>query len=350
MKRITYISRFSRTLSHIEIDEIGHVAQKNNKKDNITGVFICSSGVFFQTIEGDDEKIDRLFTKIKHDPRHKDLICLKTEKDIGKRQYPDWSMKMLNLDDSFDDTLMIPIRSLFQVLTESNSILKRYTQPTILDFISDGINPLTIASREVNKIILFCDIVAFSYLSTVLSVRETVSLVNTYLSECAEILLRSGGEVAKYVGDCVMAYFDWDKADATIQAGEDILRRLAEIRKKAPAKSPLNYLFTGIGIACGQVVEGNIGSSSKMEYTIIGDAVNLSSSLENLTRRLPKAMAISSGVKDLARKPWPFVSMGTHQIKKRHHPVEVFSIDTLHTGKSDNPLEVIEQINTLEKR
>lgn len=344
MKRVTYISRFAHALSREEINRIGEVAQRNNTRDEITGVLICSSGVFFQTIEGRDEKIDRLFEKIRQDSRHTELLCLKTEKDVEERQYPEWSMKTLNLDDE-TDVLMHPIRSLFQVLAESHSVLEKYTQPTVLNFISNGINPLTIPSQVTEKIVFFCDITAFSYFSAILSVQEIVSLVNTYLTVCTNILVKARGEVTKYVGDCVMAYFEYEQADAAVQAGLDILTHLGKLRQEAPLDSPLRFLHTGIGIACGEVIEGNIGSSSKMEYTILGDAVNQAASLETLTRRLPRALAISTEVRELTSRNWDFVSLGEHELKKGHDPIPVFSVDHPITNKPSDPLEIIEEIN-----
>jgi class 3 adenylate cyclase len=240
---------------------------------------------------------------------------------------------------------MHPIRSLFQVLSESHAILERYTQPAVLKFISNGINPLTIPSTQTKKIILFCDITAFSYFSTILSAQEIVSLVNTYLTTCTDVLVEAGGEVTKYVGDCVMAYFDYDQANESLQAGLDILDRLSSVRKEAPLDSPIKFLHTGIGIACGEVIEGNIGSSSKMEYTILGEAVNQAASLETITRRLPRALAISTQVKELASRDWRFVPLGEHELKRGHDPIPVYSVDHPITQKPSDPLEIIEEIN-----
>ena len=175
-------------------------------------------------------------------------------------------------------------------------------------------------------------------------------MVNAYLTECTDILVKAGGEVAKYVGDCVMAYFNYDMADPSIQAGLDILKRLAHLRAQAPAASPLRFLFTGIGIACGEVVEGNIGSSSKKEYTVIGDAVNQAASLEALTRRLPRTIAISAGVKKLTTGSLPFISMGRHRLKEGHEATEVFSVDKPGVSNSRNPMEHIEWINRTWKK
>jgi class 3 adenylate cyclase len=313
-------------LSAEEIRGIGEIAQRNNARDGITGVLICCSGVFFQTIEGEDTKIEYLFEKIRKDSRHTDLLCLKTENDIPQRQYPKWSMKTQNLDEN-TDVLMQPIRSLFQVLAESHGVLETYTQPAVLNLINNGLNPLLIPSREINRIILFCDIVAFSNFSAVLSVSELVSLVNTYLTVCSEVIVRGNGEVTKYVGDCVMAYFNYDNPDAAIQAGMNILGELRKLRDGAPADNPIKYLQSGIGIACGKVIEGNIGSQHKQEYTVMGDPVNQAAYLESLTRELPRSLAVSSEIRRIASENWAFVRLGEFDLKRGQAPIPVYSID-----------------------
>ena len=341
MKRITYISHFAYPLSSEEIARLGEVTLRNNARDNITGVLICSAGVFFQTIEGDDEKIDKLFEKIKRDRRHTDILCLRTENDVSERQYPEWSMKTLNLDED-TDVLMYPIRSLFQVLAESHGVLEKYTQPTVLDFISSGINPLTIPSRETRKVIVFCDIVAFSRFTVVLSVQEIVSMVNAYLSICSNAIVKRHGEVAKYIGDCVMAYFDYENVDLAIQAGLDILADLKKVREDSPKGSPLRLLYTGIGMACGEVIEGNIGSVHKTEYTVLGDAVNQAAFLENLTRDLPRSMVLSLDVRKIASPAWSFLPLGEFDMKRGRGPIPVFSVDDPVTLSLVDPNKIIQ--------
>ncbi len=348
MKRVTYISRFAKQLSGEEINEIGRVSQKNNSRDEITGVLISTADIFYQEIEGEEESIDTLFEKIKRDTRHKDVLCLKTEKNIEQRRYPKWSMKTVNID-AESNILMHPIRNLFQVLADSYGVIEKYTQPTVLKFVTNGINPLNIPSRETKKIILFCDIMAFSYFSSILNVQEVVSMTNTYLTACTQVLDRSGGEVTKYMGDCVMAYFDIEQADEAIRAGLDMLSGLERMREEVPKDSPLRFLHTGIGISSGSVIEGNIGSATKLDYTILGDAVNQAASLESLTRCLPRALAISQGVRDLSHGEWPFIQLGEYELKGGHDPVPVYSVDLLITEKPTNPLEIIDEISrTLE--
>ena len=143
MKRIIYISKIPNPLSNEEIESIGNVSSKNNMEINITGMLVFFEKMFFQIIEGDDREVDRLYEKIGNDPRHCDILRLKTEDDINERLLPDWYMKTINLDDNVDD-LLRPIKILLQTVIETHSIVERYTQLSILKILNKGLNPLTV--------------------------------------------------------------------------------------------------------------------------------------------------------------------------------------------------------------
>lgn len=327
MKRLTYISKFSRSLTERDIENIGLVSARNNQLNNITGVLFCLAGIFFQILEGDEEPIDEVYQKILDDDRHVDILCLKLEADIEERLFPDWSMKTINLDDN-NDLLIRPIKNLLQNVTESHRILEKYTQPTIFKIISQGLNPLDVRPRKVEKIVLFSDIVSFSTFAEKLPVEKVVFLVNHYLTVCSKIIAERGGEVTKFIGDCVMAYFDGDRADAAIQASLDILTDLQILRNVALEGSIMRVLHAGIGLSKGTVIEGNIGSAVKKDYTILGDTVNLASRLEALTRNFPSSLAFSLEVKNSSQEQWDFVKLGTVQPKGKTEAIEVYSVDS----------------------
>jgi class 3 adenylate cyclase len=326
MRRLTYISKVSRPLSVEEIQQLGEVSVRNNLRDEITGVLLYLSGIFFQVFEGEEEHVELLFAKIQLDERHKDMLCLKTEYNIMGRQFPNWGMKTINLDDN-TDILMQPIKSLLQTVAESYRIVERYTQPSVINILNRGLNPLLVSPRLVEKIIYFSDIVAFSAFAERLPVTEVVTLVNHYLTICTRIISAAGGEVTKFIGDCVMASFAGDQGDNAIRASLAILSELKLLRESVGPSSPLHGLYTGIGLSHGSVIEGNVGSALKMDYTLLGDAVNVAARLEALTRQLPYALALTAGVKNACNQQhWSFVSLGQHQVKGKQELIEVFSV------------------------
>ncbi|MCL1469805.1 BLUF domain-containing protein [Argonema antarcticum] len=344
MKRLTYISKSSRHLSIQEIENIGAISRKNNQKQNITGVLLCTQDIFFQILEGEEESIDKLYEKILVDDRHTDILCLQTEHDIKEKMFPDWSMQTINLDEK-PDLIIKPIRSLLRTLNESYRILEKYTQSTIVNLISSGINPLLVTPRKVEKIILFSDIISFSTLVEKLPCEEIVAILNTYFTICTNSILARGGEVNKFIGDCVMAYFSAEQADDAIQASLDILSEVEKLRSDAPEGSPLRVLYNGIGLAQGEVIEGNIGSYAKMDYTIIGDAVNIAQRLESLTRNLSRCLILSVAVKSSTAVSWDFVKLGQCQVKGKEELIEIYSIDNKITNLPSNNIQMAGDIS-----
>jgi class 3 adenylate cyclase len=335
MKRLTYISKFSQSLTKKEIENIGNISQTNNSREGITGVLLCCSNIFFQILEGEEDRIDSLYQKILKDDRHYQILCLKSELNVSLRIFPEWSMNVIVLDGN-NDILMQPIKILLQTWGESQTILASYAQSGVLEAIQRGVNPLTLAPRYTEKIILFADIISFTTITERLQVTEVVDLLNQFFTICTKAIASRGGEVAKFIGDCVMAYFDGDRADDALQASLDILSELEILRNQASINSPLRVLYIGIGLSKGTVLEGNIGSQTKKEYTVIGDAVNVAARIESLTRQLNRFLLFSSPVRLGLSDRWRPVRLGDFHAKGRESIVEVYSIDDMLTfQKSD---------------
>lgn len=326
MKRITYISRISHPLSIEELKTIGVLSSQNNMRANITGLLVYFEKLFFQIIEGDDEEVDQLFEKIGKDPRHNDILRLKTEYGVEERLFPAWLMKTINLDDNVDE-LMRPIKILLQTVVESHSIVERYTQPTILKILNEGINPLSVRPVPVKRIILFSDIVYYSAISEKMPMEATLLILNTYFEICSRIILKKGGEVNKFLGDGLMAYFDIGQADNAINACLEIMEELRNLRRNSTGNSPLKVLNSGFGLAQGMVIEGNMGSKYKTDYTIVGDAVNIAARLEGLTREVKRSLVLSEALKQSTKEPWTFISLGKYNLKGMQNNSEVYSID-----------------------
>ena len=338
MKRIVYISRLSPNTLQKEIQKIAEVSSQNNKKIQITGILLCLGDFFFQVIEGEIEQVELLYRKILADTRHTDILCLKTEYDVTERLYPNWAMKTINLDE-MTDVIIQPIKSLLKTVTESHRILEKYTQPSVINILTQGRNPLQVLPQLTEKIIFFSDICSFSIFAEKLPVIQVVSFVNQYLEICSKHISAFGGEVSKFIGDSVMASFPNEAGDAAIESCLVILNELQQLREQTSETMPLHFLYTGIGLSCGKVIEGNIGSHCiKMDYTLLGDEVNTAARLEGLTRHLSYMLAFTETVKMQTKKNWPFINLGTHQVKGKQKSINIFSIDKPITRKKiDTP-------------
>jgi adenylate cyclase len=317
----------SSTLPYSEVERIGRVSAANNKKKGITGVLIFVQGLFFQLLEGDEKIVDELFAYIKEDERHEEVMCLKTENNVTVRLFPEWSMKMINLDRN-DSEIMMPIRILLQNVMDSHSIILKYTQPAVSNIFNMGLNPLDMPLRKTNKVIVFGDIVSFSRICENRPVEEVSKFINYYFEICSNNITAFGGEVTKFMGDGIMAFYDIDKVDKAMRACVEILNEISSMKQSLESgNSLLHKLRTGFGISCGEVMEGNMGSSFKKDYTVIGDVVNVASRLEAYTRKVEKAIVFSEDVEEILRNSWDYSTHGKVELKGKAHPIEIFSLN-----------------------
>lgn len=325
MKRLIYISRVTNDVTNSDLQKIGEISQRNNRQLAITGVLLYLKGLFFQILEGDEQNIDNLYKKILADKRHKDIICLQAEINVPFRLFPDWSMQLINLEEN-NEFLIQPLKSLLNALSNSHHILEKYTQPAVIASLSRGYNPLLLPARNSYKFVMFTDIFGFSTFSELLPIDKVVKLTNEYFDLCSQIIAERGGNILKYIGDSVMASFEQHQADAAIQAAVDILTVLNITREQSTPDHPGRLLYTGIGLAYGNVIEANMGSKIKMDYTLVGDTVNIAARMESLTRSLDYNLVLTEAVTQQAKCDWSFVALGEHTVKGRQENVQIYSI------------------------
>jgi adenylate cyclase len=151
-----------------------------------------------------------------------------------------------------------------------------------------------LGGEALNVTILFADIRNFITIAEQLSPHEVVEMLNTYFGQVCEIIWREGGTVDKFVGDAVMAMFGApvpqpDHARRALATALAMIAKAQEFQAWMAQRfreRSLPEFHIGIGVHSGEAVVGNIGSQKKMEFTSIGDAVNLASRLEGLSKQL----------------------------------------------------------------
>ncbi|HEV7589827.1 MAG TPA: adenylate/guanylate cyclase domain-containing protein [Longimicrobium sp.] len=182
-------------------------------------------------------------------------------------------------------------------------LMSRYVNPEIVRRLADESHDLMLGGQRVPLTILFSDIRGFTSLSEKLPAEGVVEMLNEYLGAMTEIVFAHGGTLDKFIGDAVMALWGapLPAPDHARRAADCALAMMAELERmnaRWDAAGASADLRIGIGINTGEAVVGNIGSlKHKLEYTAIGDAVNLASRLESLNKDMGTTIIISEATR-----------------------------------------------------
>ncbi len=180
--------------------------------------------------------------------------------------------------------------------------------------------------------VLFSDIRGFTSVTERGDPEELVAQLNEYFSRMVDIVFRHQGTVDKFVGDMVMALFgapldDPDHAEHAVQAALDMILELGELNQEWGGRG-MAQLDIGIGINSGDMIAGNIGSSSIMSYTVIGDNVNLGSRLESLNKEYKTRIIMSDATRIQLTNPYDTRPLGDVIVKGKSRPVAIYEIKT----------------------
>lgn len=343
MKRVTYVSSATIRISEAELNQISKISARNNAKVGVTGVLLLCGEFFFQILEGEQEAVDQVMERIRIDPRHRDIQILKVENFDGPRQFGEWSMRTVSLD-AINDTLVLAIRIMLASLAESRSILEHYTQPAVLDLLLKGLNPLDTPHQLEEKVVLFGDIAAFDALSSFYSTEEVADHARCFLEVLSNAVTRHGGQINKYMGDKVLAYFSPDQADDAVICCLESLKELRALRADAAQCRLRNFLYGGFGLAMGPVIVGNFGSSLKLDYTILGNTVNIASRMVGITRSTGRALMMEQTVINACKQKWELDSLGSFQLKGQLDDSPCFSIKNEFVFDTRTVDEMISQV------
>jgi len=184
-----------------------------------------------------------------------------------------------------------------------------------------------IEPQEVEVSVLFSDIRGFSTLAERLSARDGAAIVGRHLSAMAEVVLAHGGMIDKFQGDSVMAVFGApdpapDHAERALRCAVAMQQRQAELNAEGwDAEVP--ELGVGIGVNTGLVIAGTVGGGGRLEYTVVGDAVNVAQRLQSEA----EAGEIVASATTVASAPSiASEAIGPRSVKGREEPVEVFRV------------------------
>lgn len=236
----------------------------------------------------------------------------------------------------FEDSHIAALKKLLPVLALVSEIrIKNRLARTLLEtYVGSHAGELILAGATrrgtgttVRAAIMICDLRDFTKISDNWPRDDVIDLLNDYFDAMSDPIARHGGEILKFIGDGLLAIFPLSQPNACA----NLLRAVAEARQAMTAlnernsgtgRAPLNY---GIGVHVGDVMYGNIGSSSRLDFTVIGPAVNMASRLEALTKQIGKPVLLSRDFAELVDREFELERVGKHAVRGFSEPIELFA-------------------------
>jgi adenylate cyclase len=215
--------------------------------------------------------------------------------------------------------------------------LSRYMSKAVMDqMIERGDAVLGGISREVS--VLFSDIRGFTSIAERLGAQETVALLNEYFTDMVDIVFAHDGVLDKYMGDMIMAVFGSvlqteDDPDNAVTVGNKMMAGLRDLNCRLAARGR-DSIRIGVGISTGQVVAGNIGSPKRLEYTVIGNRVNIAHRLEDANKFYGTSVLICSQTYERLKDRSQAREIDLIRVRGMEMPVAIYEVIGHHTEDS----------------
>jgi len=215
--------------------------------------------------------------------------------------------------------------------------LARYMTKEVADQLLEDPKAM-LGGRIKEATVFFSDIRRFTTLSESLGAQETVSMLNEYFTDMVDILFRYQGILDKYIGDAIMAVFGTPfstgrDADNALRAAIEMMRKLTEFnaRRKGEGKPTLDI---GIGLNTAEILVGNIGSLKRMDFTVIGDGVNLASRLESANKYYGSHILLSEFTRNQLKEDYLLRPVDRIRVKGKTEPVAIYEALDFHTPET----------------
>jgi len=227
------------------------------------------------------------------------------------------------------------VKGQLRLLSESRARarLRRFVSPEIADELERRREifdrPMT---REVT--VLFVDIRGFTQTAESMAPEDSVAFLNQFFQRVTKEAFSQQGTVDKYIGDCVMVLFGAplrqpDDATRAVNTALEITRSIAEwnVARAACNEPPVKI---GIGINTSLVVAGTVGTPQKLEYTVIGDGVNVASRVCALTKDKPAPILVTAATRDRVPQDLPWLDFGEVSLRGRNTPLHIYGLNPSH--------------------
>jgi len=208
-------------------------------------------------------------------------------------------------------------------------VLSRYLSPGVVEEVLRDPSALPVAGERREVTVLFADVVDFTGLAQALSPEDAVALLNELFTLATDVVERHGGIIDKFIGDCVMAVWGAPRArpDDALQAvvAAEELRRWVQSANAAWRARWKVEVRLGIGVHTGPAVAGNVGSPRRLDYTVIGDTVNVAARLEAVA--MPGQILLSAETyRALGGALGPLPAFGERVLRGRSSPTQLHEV------------------------
>lgn len=204
----------------------------------------------------------------------------------------------------------------------------QYVPPELVEEMSRDPEHYSMAGRKAELTVLFSDIRGFTTISEGLEPNELATLMNQYLGAMTLVVRKHRGTLDKYIGDAIMAFWgapvdDPEHARNAVLTGLEMHVALHELNKDLVARG-WPELKIGVGVNTGPMTVGDMGSPVRQSYTVMGDAVNLGSRLEGITKQYGVGFIVGESTRELLKKEFVFRELDRVRVKGKEDPVGIY--------------------------
>jgi|TARA_B110000908_G_scaffold22054_1_gene24931 class 3 adenylate cyclase/CHASE2 domain-containing sensor protein len=217
---------------------------------------------------------------------------------------------------------------------------EHYLEPKMVKKLQENPNLLKLGGETRDMTFLFCDIRGFTPISEKFqsNPQGLTVIINKFLTPMTDIIMKNGGTIDKYMGDCIMAFWNapidqHNHRSLAVSSALEMIDCLKELNDNAHFGKD-NNINIGIGINSGPAVVGNMGSKQRFDYSVLGDAVNLASRLEGISKNYDATLIVGYDTYGQIRNKFNFKKLDQVKVKGKSNEVSIFTVEV--NDKKDN--------------